>query len=145
MMEEERSTLEDLSATQIIEGVLGDLESEGLKLIITPPKVIEDEEVNKIAAEEVPQDGGHEDINMRSQRGGNSMYTLDFVNVDLQGQGEQQTDFKLLMPTRRTTCCWEDPGLSPQGCSLYLPSVFNGNLEGKESPYQCYNISFPKR
>lgn len=57
-MEEEPRTLENSSATQIMEGGLGDLEQEGRQIIATPNA---EEEINNMAAEEVPQGGGHEE------------------------------------------------------------------------------------
>lgn len=62
MMEEESGTPEDSLATQIIEGVLGDLQREGLELIVAFLKAgEEEEEINNITIEEVPQDGGQEE------------------------------------------------------------------------------------
>lgn len=55
-MEEEPRTLENSSAT--MEGGLGDLEQEGRQIIATPNA---EEEINNMAAEEVPQGGGHEE------------------------------------------------------------------------------------
>lgn len=62
MMEDEPGNPEDSSPTRIIEGVLSDLELDGLELVVASPEDGEKkEEINNIVVEEVPQADGHEE------------------------------------------------------------------------------------
>lgn len=59
MMEKESGTPEDSSTTQIMEGVLGDLELKRLEIIDAPCE--DEKETNNLATKEVPQNGVHEE------------------------------------------------------------------------------------
>lgn len=61
MMGEEPGDPKDSCPAQIIESILIDLESDGLELVVAPPKAGEkEEEINKIAARK-SQDEGHKE------------------------------------------------------------------------------------
>lgn len=60
MKAEEHCTPEELSATQMIENLVGDLEPVGSELVITPPKAGKEAGTNEIVAEKIPTQRGLE-------------------------------------------------------------------------------------
>lgn len=60
MRAKEPDTSEELSATQMIENVVGDLEPEGLELVVAPLKAGEEAGTNEVVPEELPTNRGLE-------------------------------------------------------------------------------------